>query len=173
MKRIHRLIFVLAILILCTGCDQVVKTIAKRSLATSAPISLLNGLIVLEYHENTGAFLSLGANLPVEVRFVFFTVIVCLILGATLVFTLKASNLSRVQLVGLSLLAAGGVGNLIDRIFNNGAAIDYIHIGVGSLRTGIFNMADLAIVAGIVIILLSSFQIPHLSIGKSKKNGQG
>jgi signal peptidase II len=55
-------------------------------------------------------------------------------------------------------VAAGGIGNLLDRLFNNGAVIDFIRLGIGPLRTGIFNMADVAIVTGVVTFLLFSTQ---------------
>ena len=43
------------------------------------------------------------------------------------------------------------MGNLIDRIMNQGAVIDFMNIGIGPIRTGVFNVADLAILAGIFI----------------------
>ena len=155
-KRIHRLGLVILILISCTSCDQMTKSLAKESLASSPPISLLNDSIRIEYSENHGAILGLGANLPRQVRFLFFVVLASLVLALTLVFAINTHNLDLKQLVGLSLVAGGGMGNLLDRIFNDGAAIDFIRLGIGPLRTGIFNVADLAIVAGVSTFLLFS-----------------
>jgi len=55
---------------------------------------------------------------------------------------------------------------LIDRIFNEGRVIDFMNIGIGSLRTGIFNVADIAITLGVMWIILSSIiekrqQVPY------------
>ncbi|HEX8522706.1 MAG TPA: signal peptidase II, partial [Tepidisphaeraceae bacterium] len=55
--------------------------------------------------------------------------------------------------VGLTLVAAGGVSNLADRIAH-GSVIDFLNVGIGSLRTGIFNLADMAIMAGMAMLLL-------------------
>ena len=156
MKRIHRLGLVVLILIACTSCDQMTKTIAKESLASSPPISLLNDSIRIEYTENLGAILGLGANLPGQVRFLVFVVFVSLILAVTLAFAVNTHSFSLNQSIGLSLVAAGGIGNLLDRLFNNGAVIDFIRLGIGPLRTGIFNLADLATVTGVVTFLLFS-----------------
>lgn len=52
----------------------------------------------------------------------------------------------------------GGVGNLIDRIFNEGRVIDFMNIGVGSLCTGVFNVADIAISFGVVWRFTISFK---------------
>ena len=156
--RIHRLGLVILILILWTVCDQVTKNIAKESLAFSPPISLLNDSIRIEYTENTGAILGLGANWPSQVRFLFLVVFVSLVLAITLIVAVNTHSFSVIQLVGLSSVAAGGIGNLLDRLFNNGAVIDFMRLGIGPLRTGIFNMADVAIVAGVVAFLLFSTQ---------------
>jgi signal peptidase II len=55
--------------------------------------------------------------------------------------------------IGLCLLTGGGLGNLIDRISNNGAVTDFLRLGIGPLRTGIFNLADVAIVSGVLMLL--------------------
>jgi len=134
----------------------VTKSIAKESLASSAPISLLNDSIRIEYSENSGAFLGLGANWPDEARFLFFVVFVSVVLTLTLASIVNTRSFSLMQLIGLSLVAAGGIGNLLDRLFNNGMVIDFIQLGIGPIRTGIFNVADVAIMAGVAIILLFS-----------------
>jgi signal peptidase II len=56
--------------------------------------------------------------------------------------------------VGLALIVGGGVGNLIDRL-NAGVVRDFIDIGIGSIRTGVFNLADLAITVGTVVVVWS------------------
>ena len=134
------------------------KNIAKESLASSPPISLLNDSIRIEYTENAGAILGLGANWPGQVRFLFLVVFVSLVLATTVVVAVNTHSFSLIQLVGLSFVAAGGIGNLLDRLFNNGAVIDFIRLGIGPLRTGIFNMADVAIVTGVVTFLLFNTQ---------------
>lgn len=155
-KRIQRLGLVVLILISCTGCDQMTKNVARQVLASSAPISLLNGSIRVEYTENPGAFLGLGANLPGEIRFLFFVMFVSLVLILTLAAIVNIRGFSLIHLIGLSLAAAGGVGNLLDRIFNDGVVIDFLQLGIGPVRTGVFNMADVAIMAGVSLFLLFS-----------------
>lgn len=151
----YRLVLVLLILITCAGCDQATKSIARESLASSSPISLLNDSIRVEYSENSGAFLGLGASLPGEIRLLFAVIFVSVALALTLVFTISPHGFGLMQLVGLSLVAAGGLGNLLDRLFNHGAVVDFIRLGIGPLRTGIFNLADVAILGGVSIFLLS------------------
>src|SRR5262249_13968730 len=155
-SKIWRLALVALVLLSCVGCDRATKFIAREALASTDPISLLNGSIRFEYVENPGALLSLGADLPDNIRFLLLVIFVGFVLALTLAFTIKARTISLLQLLGLSLIIGGGIGNLIDRIFNEGAVVDFVSLGIGSLRTGVFNMADVAIISGIIIFLLFS-----------------
>lgn len=157
-KTIYRLVLVFLVLTCCAGCDQATKKIAKTSLASTPPISLLNDSVRIEYTENSGAFLGLGSSWPGQVRFLFFVVFVIVTLTLTLVFTIKAHDLGLMHLVGLSLVTGGGIGNLLDRLFNDGIVIDFIRLGIGPLRTGIFNVADVAIMGGMAVVLFFSTQ---------------
>lgn len=151
MNRSRRLRLAWVLLVAAIGCDQTAKQMARESLASNLPVSLLNGLVRLEYTENPGAFLSLGAGLPDDIRFLLLVVLTSLFLGLVLIFLLRSALLSTVQTIGLSLLVAGGSGNLLDRVLNEGAVVDFVSVGIGSLRTGVFNLADLAIVFGLVL----------------------
>jgi signal peptidase II len=155
MKKIWRAGLVVLVLFSCVSCDQATKEIAKRTLASSSPVSLLNGCVRFEYTENAGAFLGLGSNLPREVRFLLLVIATSAVLLLALVFAVSARDLSIELWVGLSLLIGGGVGNLIDRILNEGVVLDFVRLGVGPLRTGVFNLADVAIVAGAALLLLA------------------
>ncbi|MFL6194502.1 MAG: signal peptidase II [Thermoanaerobaculia bacterium] len=155
MKKSLQLVLVLMVLLCCVGCDQAVKALAKESLAFSPPVLLLDGAVRLQYAENPGAFLSLGAELPANVRYLVGVILVGLTQLALLVYLLRSRSLSTFQRVGFSLFLAGGLGNWIDRIANDGHVIDFISLGLGPVRTGIFNVADVAITAGIVVVLLA------------------
>lgn len=158
MTRIQRFAFAILVLFICTGFDQITKDVARERLASSPPVSLLNDTIRIQYTENTGAILGLGASLPGEVRFAIFVVLNGLITMITLIYALKFYELRFVQRVGLLFIASGGMGNLLDRLLNQGAAIDFMNLGIGLLRTGIFNVADVFIVIGVSIVLLFSLK---------------
>ncbi len=157
MKRTLLIAFVLAS---CVGCDQLTKNIARQSLAHSAPLAYLHNTFRLQYVENPGAFLSLGAGSSEHARFWIFTLITGIFLAGMLIYLLAATKSSTVKTVALSLVVGGGIGNLIDRVFNGGRVIDFMNMGIGPLRTGIFNVADLAISFGIIWYLFISFREP-------------
>lgn len=156
-----RLLLVCLLLIVCVGCDQAVKAIAKQTLSSSGPISLLQGIVQLQYAENPGAFLSLGAGLPARTRFLWGVVFIGLTQVVLLAYLFRSTSLSWSQKIGLSLFLGGGLGNLIDRIANDGQVIDFVSLGVGSLRTGIFNVADVAITAGVLLVLFAREERPE------------
>jgi signal peptidase II len=57
------------------------------------------------------------------------------------------------MLVGLALIAGGSIGNLIDRLANGGFVVDFINVGAGEVRSGVFNMADIAVLTGALVLL--------------------
>lgn len=155
MRRTARLSASLLVVLACAGCDQVAKRVAEETLSQTGPVSYLDGLIQFRLVTNQGAFLSLGADLPEAIRTPLFSFGVPALLGALLIWQLVAHSLPRLQALGLALVLGGGAGNVIDRLTNHGAVVDFVSIGVGPLRTGIFNVADVAIMAGALLAMWS------------------
>jgi signal peptidase II len=81
-------------------------------------------------------------------------------------------DLRPLGILGGSLIVGGGFSNLVDRIFNRGIVVDFMNMGVGGLRTGIFNVADVAIMAGVGLLLLNTLLLPSLETG-SEDDGEG
>ena len=98
----------------------------------------------------------MGANLPTELRYLLLVLITGASLILILVFTVGSRDINWLQWFGLALIAGGGVANLVDRLLNSGAVIDFMRLGVGPLHTGVFNVADVAIVAGGLLFVLGS-----------------
>ena len=144
------------------GCDRVTKHLAVTNLAGMPERSYLGDTIRLDYHENTGGFLSAGATWRPEVRAAVFQ-------GANGVFLFGSLALavrfkwSRLGAAGLLVFLAGGFSNLIDRI-TMGSVIDFLNVGIGPIRTGIFNVADVAIMAGMGMLLLEHWGRQRASV---------
>jgi signal peptidase II len=159
MQKVNRILLLFFVLISCVGCDQATKLLAKQTLATAPVQEYAGGLFRFVYAENPGAFLSLGATLPDAARFWIFVVAAALLLGGVGVFALRFSQRTPLLLViALALVMGGGLGNLIDRIVNNGHVIDFMQIGISRLHTGIFNVADMAIMTGVAMTLFATLQ---------------
>ena len=115
-----RVLIIFFILLACIVCDRITKNIAKQNLPQYKVIHLLYDTVRLQYAENTGAFLSLGSNISEPVRYVVFTLLVGIFLACLLTYLLISKQLTRLQVMAMSLVLGGGCGNLIDRIANDG-----------------------------------------------------
>jgi signal peptidase II len=158
MKFSRRLILLFIVLISCVGCDQATKAIAVSHLPEMKIISYLGDTFRLQLTYNRGAFLSLGHSLPDVLRYSIFTVGTCIILLGAIAFALYSKSGNFCVVLAVSLFVGGGVGNLIDRIMHNGIVVDFLNIGIGPIRTGIFNIADVAIMGGAAILVFSAFR---------------
>jgi len=141
------------ILLLSTvGCDRVTKHFAQ-GLENSPPRIFLGGTLRFEYAENPGAFLNLGSNWPSFLRtgVLTFGVGIGLAISALLAWR---RHWGGPFLMGLALVWAGGASNFIDRVFR-GRVVDFMVLQAGPLETGVFNMADIAIVLGAALLLVA------------------
>ena len=143
-----RITIIMLLLIGYVGLDQLTKYFAKKMLVPGSIIRFLGDTIRLQYAENKGIYLSLGSTLPDEIRFWLFTVAVSVMLSFLFLFLIISKKMSFLPTIALTLILCGGIGNLVDRIFHQGVVIDMINFGIGNLRTGILNLADLAVTFG-------------------------
>jgi signal peptidase II len=151
----HRILFVLVVSGSCLLADRATKTLASALLAGHPGIELLGGTVKLTYQENRGAMLSLGADLPEPIRFWLLTVLIGVLLLALAAFVVLQSEIRTADLLAASLIIGGGGGNLIDRLNLDGAVVDFLTIGIGAIRTGVFNIADIAVIAGVVVFVFT------------------
>lgn len=149
-RRSSLVVLILAIVAL----DQWTKSLVRAHLFM--PRVYLGGLLTLVFTQNEGAFLSLGANLSPGARTLIFTIAVGIAVVIALVM-LAMKKVSGMDAIAVALIAAGGVGNLIDRLMRHGRVTDFIYLQAGPLHTGVFNVADMAITGGVIWLLLSSF----------------
>ena len=158
MTKLPRAMIVFLITLTCVGCDQATKLAAKQHLQNGPVYSYAGDTIRLQYAENTGAFLSLGASLPGPLRQLIFTVLVGVFLLGLIAYLLLSRDPTPFAVSCLSLVAAGGMSNLIDRIAYDGRVVDFLNVGVGPLRTGIFNIADVAITFGALFLMIDTYR---------------
>lgn len=138
------------------SCDQVTKKLAKTHFMDQGPASYFHDTFRLEYVENTGAALSLGANLTQPYNFVLLSIIPLLVLLALFVYAMiNINEFNLTRLLAFSLVFAGGIGNIIDRILHDRHVTDFMNLGIENIRTGIFNVADICITVGVIILFIS------------------
>jgi signal peptidase II len=150
-----RLALALSLLVCCVGCDQTAKYVATKTLCGRPPISCLSNTLRLEYALNPGGFLSLGGGLAPQIRFWGFAGLNAVLLVGAVCMLVAKWNMPPVNFVALVLVLAGGIGNLTDRVLHNGLVTDFLNLGIGPVRTGIFNVADMALMAGALALVLT------------------
>lgn len=154
----RKVVTILILLILICGADQATKYWAVNHLMGQPAHVYMNGFFQLVYAENPGAFLGLGGALSREVRFFVFALVVFFGLGGMLWYIIR-HQISKVNLLAYTFIIAGGGGNLWDRVFHeDGHVIDFMLIEVwGPVRTGVFNIADVFIVTGVLLALAGEY----------------
>jgi len=152
---------ILAIVIVNIGCDQVAKKMVRHNIKPYETIHLLNNHLTVTRVENTGAFLSTGDSLPKTAKNILLSIlpVIALVLGSIFIFTKQ--NMPTSMLIGFCFVIGGGIGNVFDRIAY-GSVTDFLHINFGGWQTGVFNLADMSIMLGTLIILIQAFRKKQL-----------
>lgn len=137
------------------GCDRVTKNLAKEHLKGNEQQSYFHDTFRLVYAENTGAALSMGDDLPKTASFWLLSILPLLILLLLLVYVYRnLEKMPAMRVFSLAMIFAGGIGNIIDRILYDRHVTDFMNIGFGNIRTGIFNVADVCVTAGVIGLIL-------------------
>lgn len=136
------------IAVIIVALDQIVKNWAAETLV-NGDIAIIKNVLYLKYAENTGvAFSMFSDNRWILVG------VTSIMLAVVLAFFLSGKANGKLELFSLSLLLAGGVGNLIDRI-SLGYVIDYIDVRI--INFAIFNIADICICVGAFLLCVAVY----------------
>jgi len=148
----------IALLIIATiAVDQISKVIVRANVTPYQESNILGSYFTLNNVENTGAFLGMGSDLHPTVKLIFLLILPVLVLGYLIYYIFKNKDMDAYGLIALCSIAGGGIANVFDRIVY-GSVTDFLHINLGGgIRTGIFNLADLSVTTGMIILLIGSF----------------
>jgi signal peptidase II len=145
------------------GCDQRTKQVAHKELKNRANIEIA-GIVKFQYVENDGGMLSLGNDFSQQIKFTIFILIVTVFLVILFIYLVKQPREAFIKQLAIILLFSGGMGNLIDRISNNGKVIDFIRLKLPLIENGIFNVADFYVTIGFIFLLISILKKNKITI---------
>jgi signal peptidase II len=156
-----RILFFCLLSLSLISWDRASKDLAKEYLRNRPPRSFLHDGFRLEYVENTGAAMSMGDSLDPRLSFWLLGILPMAVLSGMFAYVIvRIRTIRPAKLMALSLIFAGGMGNILDRLLFDRHVTDFMNVGIFSLRSGIFNFADVWITAGALwmIIHQSSFR---------------
>lgn len=145
--------------------DQISKQIVVRSLAPGesiTPIPGLGSLLEITYIQNTGAafgFLPQAGPL---------FLLIALVTVATM-FSIYSRVPEKALLtrIAIGLICGGALGNVMNRL-QYGAVIDFIHYQIPGVFSNVSNLADHAIVIGVILVFLSSWQSESSGVARDE-----
>ena len=138
--------------------DQLSKIWVRNNFESYIEKSIIGDVFTLIKVENTGAFLGMGSELSEIPRILLLIVLPIIVLISITLYTYIDKTLDKLSIIGFSLIIGGGIANIFDRIVF-GSVTDFLYINLGGIfKTGIFNIADLSVTTGMILILISSFK---------------
>lgn len=141
---------IISIILLCI--DQISKLLIVNLLTKTNSIAIIKNFFYLTYINNDGAAFSILVGKRVLLILIAVLVIVMLILY------IKKNNIqNKLELVSISLIIGGSLGNLIDRVVR-GYVIDFLDFKIFNYNFPIFNLADTFIVIGVFLLLLKEIR---------------
>lgn len=158
MKLSKRSIYIILVIIFTIAVDQISKAVVRLKVAKGSYSEIIGKYLSLHNVENEGAFLGMGSDLNPTLRILLLLILPIVVLGFVLRYIFKDKSLDNWSLFAFSSIVGGGLANVYDRIIYS-SVTDFFHMDLGGVfRTGIFNMADLSVTTGMIILVFVSFK---------------
>ena len=138
--------------------DQLSKFLIRQNVDQYSEIKLIGDYFILTNVENSGAFLGMGSDFSPFIKTIFLLILPVIVLICIIVYVYRDKQIDKISLIGFCFIIGGGIANIYDRILY-GSVTDFLFIDLGGIfKTGIFNIADLSVTTGMILILLMSFK---------------
>tara|TARA_Y100000815_G_scaffold81474_1_gene70540 strand:+ start:509 stop:1006 length:498 start_codon:yes stop_codon:yes gene_type:complete len=152
---LKRNIFIALLIAFNIAIDQISKIIVRANFDYREIKPIIGDKFILQYVENKGAFLGMGSDMNESLKMIFLLALPALVLGYVIYYIIKNKNLDRLSLIAFCCIIGGGIANVFDRIVR-GEVTDFFFINLGGVfKTGIFNVADLSVTTGMIMLLFS------------------
>ena len=138
--------------------DQFSKFLIRQNVDQYSEIKLIGDYFILTNVENSGAFLGMGSDFSPFVKTIFLIILPVIVLICIMIYVYRDKQIDKISLIGFCFIIGGGIANIYDIILY-GSVTDFLFIDLGGIfKTGIFNIADLSVTTGMILILLMSFK---------------
>ncbi|RCT56119.1 signal peptidase II [Winogradskyella sp. KYW1333] len=153
----NRNVFITLLIAFNIAIDQISKTIVRSNMIEGArgKIDIIKDYFQLIWVENKGAFLGMGSDMNPTLKLIFLLILPTVVLGYVIYYIVKTKDLDRTSLIAFCCIVGGGIANVFDRIVY-GQVTDFFFIKITeTIKTGIFNVADLSVTTGMIMLLFS------------------
>lgn len=158
MKFSKRSVFILLVIIIIITLDQISKVWIRANVEAGSQSQIIGDYFTLHNVKNEGAFLGMGSELNEPLRIILLLILPVLVLVFIMHYIFKDKTLNSWSLFAFASIIGGGISNVFDR-FVFGWVTDFWYIDLGGIfKTGIFNVADLFVTTGMIILVFSSFR---------------
>ncbi|WP_406034112.1 signal peptidase II [Treponema saccharophilum] len=149
-----------ALLVAVVALDQVTKQLVVANIPVhSVGASFFGDFLRIVLVYNTGVAFSIGQGSGEIVRLILFKILPIVALGFVMAFYFLSDKITRLQRWAICGVVGGGIGNIIDRVFNPHGVIDFIDVKFYGLfgfeRWPTFNIADSAVVVCGILLFVS------------------
>ncbi|WP_391594945.1 signal peptidase II [Winogradskyella sp.] len=160
----NRNLFIAVLIIFNIAIDQISKFIVRAKIELREVIEVIGDNFILTNVYNEGAFLGMGSDMSPLLKLIFLLILPTLVLAYVIYYIIKTKELDRLSLIAFSCIIGGGIANVFDRIVY-GKVTDFLFIDLGGVfKTGIFNIADVSVTTGMIMLLLGG-----LFVNRTKK----
>lgn len=132
--------------------DVLTKWIVERSLELYRPVEIIGDYVRLTYIYNRGA--AFGLSLGEYSRYIFL-ILTLVAVGVLFSWFRSTPWGDRLRLVAIAMVTGGALGNLIDRVRHAHGVVDFLDVGFGTVRWPVFNIADIGVTVGAVLLAVS------------------
>jgi signal peptidase II len=147
--------------------DLTTKIVVQRTLTLYEQRDVLGTFLRLTYIYNPGA--AFGINLGPYSRWIFLALSVLVLAALFGMFAFTPAK-DRLRIGAIGLVCGGALGNLVDRIKSESGVVDFLDVGIGTVRWPVFNVADMALTVGAIILALSLWREEKRLVGKPERN---
>ncbi|MFK7781293.1 signal peptidase II [Psychroserpens sp.] len=155
--KLSRNVGIILLIIINIAIDQISKVLVRANIESREVIELIGDKFILTNVYNKGAFLGMGSDMSDTLRLLFLLILPTLVLGYLIYYIITNKTLDQLSTIALSCIAGGGIANVFDRIAF-GQVTDFFFIDLGGVfKTGIFNIADMSVTFGMIVLIYSWF----------------
>ncbi|HUH26859.1 signal peptidase II [Gelidibacter sp.] len=156
--KLSRTVNIILLIVANIAIDQISKFIVRAKIAQNEVIELIGDTFIMTKVENSGAFLGMGSELSPTLKWILLLIVPIIVLAGVMYYIITNKTLDRLSLIAFCCIVGGGIANVFDR-FMYGSVTDFFHIDLGGVfRTGIFNVADMSVSFGMILLIIASFK---------------